>query len=67
MEIHGMTGTYNTSMTKNLLEPMEEKGFIRSHKIDKGKRQTTIYRLTDQGAETLEGYLDTIRDLMLGG
>lgn len=67
MEIHAMTGTYNTSMTKNLLAPMEEKGYVRMHKVEKGKRQTTIYRLTPRGSEILDTFIDTLRTLMRGG
>lgn len=66
MEIHGMTGTYNTSMSKNLIEPMEEKGYVESYKLDKGKRQTTIYRLTPSGRETIERFIDSLGDLMQG-
>lgn len=66
MEIHAMTGTYNTAMTKNLVEPMEEKGYLESRKVDKGKRQTTIYRLTEQGLQALDGFIDTVRNLMKG-
>lgn len=67
MEIHAMTGTYNTSMTKNLVEPMEEKGYLESYKVDKGKRQATIYRLSDQGLDAMDSFVDTLRDLMRGG
>jgi len=45
---------------------MGEKGYIQTQKIEKGKRQTTIYRLTPSGSDVLDTFIDTLRGLMRG-